>query len=313
MIISETGRRRLSVASVVLTALIGLAGCGSDPSPDDSGPRPAAFPSTGTATVEVGGHQVTVHVPDSYQPDRSAPLVILLHGYSSNGAEQERYLKFAPLTQQRGFVYAVPEGLTDRRGNQYWNATDACCDFDQAGSDDSGYLSELIRKLQETYRTDARRVYLIGHSNGAFMAFRMACDHADQVTAIATLNGATWNDRSRCAPTAPVGVLDIHGTADETIAYAGGSNSGQAYPSAARTVADWLGHNGCADTGTQLPALDLVATLPGPETRVTDHQSGCAAGSSVRTWVIDGGSHVPAFNPTFAPAVLDHLLTQVKP
>jgi polyhydroxybutyrate depolymerase len=50
------------------------------------------------------------------------------------------------------------------------------------------------------------------------MAYRMACDHADQVAAIVSLAGAMYEDTARCTPSEPVGVLQIHGTADDTIA-----------------------------------------------------------------------------------------------
>ena len=58
--------------------------------------------------------------------------------------------------------------------------------------DDSAYLSALIDQIKGTYAVDARRVYLVGHSNGGYMAYRMACDHADQLTAIVSLAGSTW-------------------------------------------------------------------------------------------------------------------------
>ena len=311
----RAGRAGAAVlVAVLVTVLVAAAGCGSDPpSNGRNTASAAAMPSRGTASIKLGERRLTVHVPESYHADRPVPLVLLLHGYSSNGAEQESYLKFTPESDRRGFVYVYPEGTLDGHSDQFWNATDACCDFDRSGVDDSGFLSDLIRKLQAAYRIDAKRVYVIGHSNGAFMAFRFACDHADQVTAIATLAGATWQDPSKCKPSGPVGVLAIHGTDDETIAYAGGTNIGSAYPSAQRTAADWLGFDHCAGTGTKAPALDLVTDLPGAETSVIDYTAGCAGGSSVRRWTINGGRHVPAVGPAFAPAVMDYLLAQAKP
>jgi len=305
------GRR---LAAVLVASVVVIAGCGTDPPPTSPGAAAAsAMPSRGTASINLGERRLTVHVPDSYDAKQPVPLVVLLHGYSSNGAEQENYLKFTPESDRRGFIYAYPEGTLDSRSYQFWNATDACCDFGRTGVDDSGFLSDLIKKLQATYRIDAKRVYVIGHSNGGFMAFRFACDHADQVTAIASLNGATWQDASKCKPSAPVSVLAIHSTDDETIAYAGGANDGYTYPSAQRTATDWLGFDHCAGTGRPASALDLVTDLQGAETSVTAYTSGCAAGSTVRTWTIKGGRHVPAVGPSFAPAVMDYLLTQAKP
>jgi polyhydroxybutyrate depolymerase len=294
-----------------------LAGCGSTGEPEapagPGAPTGAAMPARGTGTVDVGGRPVTVHVPASYDPGTAAPLVIALHGYTSNAAELESYLRLTPEADRRGFVYAYPDGSTGSRGERFWNATDACCSFGGSGPDDSRYLSDLITKIQDTYRIDRGRVYVLGHSNGGFMSFRMACDHAAQITAIATINGATWADAGRCKPSEPVSVLAIHSSADETIAHSGGTNGRAPYPSAAQTVAQWVAHDRCAGTATDAPALDLVTDLPGAETVVREYAQGCAGGSAVRSWTINGGKHVPALGPAFAPAMLDFLLARSKP
>jgi polyhydroxybutyrate depolymerase len=298
---------RAARAVIAATTLLVAMACGSAGEPAPPSGTPATLPASGTATVEIGGRPVTVHVPGSYDPARPAPLVILLHGYTSDGAEQESYFRITPESDRLGFVYAYPDGTVDDRGNRFWNATDACCAFSGSRPDDSRYLSELISTMRDKYRSD--RVYLIGHSNGGFMAFRMACDHADQVTAIASLNGATWNDSAQCRPSQPVGVLAIHSSADETIAFTGGNNGGSGvYPSAADTVARWRDYNRCTDAGRDAAALDLDTSLPAAETSVRTY--GCADGSAVQAWTIDGGTHIPSLGPAFASAVTGFLLTQ---
>ncbi|MBG0569033.1 alpha/beta hydrolase family esterase [Actinoplanes aureus] len=283
--------------TVAVAVLVTLACGGSNPS----------------APVEIGGRAVNVHVPDSYDPARPAPLVLGLHGYTSSPRELEMYLRLTAESDRHGFIYAYPDGSTDHRGRRYWNATDACCAFSDPEPDDSRYLSELISSIQNSYRIDPSRVYLIGHSNGGFMSFRMACDHADQITAIVSLNGATWNDAARCRPSEPVSVLAIHSSNDEIVTFSGGAIDGTAYPSAASTVAQWVGHNRCAETGRDEPALDLVTDLPAAETSIRTYVQGCADGSSVQAWTINGGVHVPQLGPAFAPAVTDFLLSQTKP
>ena len=301
--------RVMTAAAAVMVTLA----CGSSTGPSPSSGAPPTMPASGTGTVEIGGRPVTVHVPDSYDPARPAPLVVALHGYTSNANELETYLRLTPESDRRGFVYAYPEGSTDDRGDRFWNATDACCAFSSPGPDDSRYLGELISTIQGSYRIDRARVYLIGHSNGGFMAFRMACDHADQITAIVSLNGASWNDAARCRPSEPVSVLAIHSSTDETIAFGGGLIGRAAYPSAATTVAQWLGYNRCAEADRNAPALDLVTDLPAAETSVRTYAQGCAGGSTVQAWTINRGTHVPQLGPAFAPAVTDFLLSQAKP
>jgi len=298
---------------IAWAAVMVTVACSSTDSPSPSSDTPPAMPASGTGTVQLGGRPVTVHVPDSLDPARPAPLVVALHGYTSDAKELETYLRLTPESDRRGFVYAYPEGSTDDQGERFWNATDACCAFSGPKPDDSRYLGELISTIQDSYRIDRARVYLIGHSNGGFMAFRMACDHADQVTAIVSINGANWNDTARCRPSEPVSVLAIHSSADETIAFGGGVIGRAAYPSAATTVAQWLGYDRCVEAGRDAPQLDLVTDLPAAETSVRTYVQGCAGGSTVQAWTINGGIHVPRLGPAFAPAVTDFLLSQAKP
>lgn len=296
------------VVVMVVVAVVVVAGRGTGDTTGDAARKAYAR----TETVPVGDRPVTVHLPPSYVDGTPVPLVVLLHGYTASGSVQERYFRITPEADRRGFAYAYPDGTVDRTDKRFWNATDTCCDLYGTGVDDSRYLRDVIDTVKRTYSIDARRVYLIGHSNGAFMSFRMACDHADTVTAIATLAGSTWNDSSRCRPSDPVSVLAIHGTADRTILYGGGTLSRHTYPSATRTATDWATLNGCAGPGADKAALDVISDLPGAETAVREVASGCRGGSSVFTWTIDSGVHIPNLGDAFTPSVLDFLLAHTK-
>jgi polyhydroxybutyrate depolymerase len=208
-------------------------------------------------------------------------------------------------------LYAHPDGTIDSTGNRFWNATDACCEFYASKVDDVAYLTSLIAEIQTRYSVDKKRVYFFGHSNGAFMSYRMACDHAETVAAIASLAGATWLDTSKCKPSQPVSALEVHGTADQVVLFDGGTiTGGGPYPGATTSVADWV-YDGCGAAGnTSLPNLDIAA---GMSTTVTQYASGCRNGSEVDLWTIQGGMHIPGFNPTFGTDVFKFLLAHPKP
>jgi polyhydroxybutyrate depolymerase len=259
-------------------------------------------------TVEVNGRPFELSVPRSYRPDAPAPLVVLLHGYTSNAAEQEMYFKLGAESERRGFLYALPDGTQEGDGDRFWNATNACCDFQGSGVDDSTYLSALIDQVKASYSVDPARVYLVGHSNGGYMAYRVACDHADQITAVVSLAGATWSDPTQCAPTRPVSVLQIHGTADEVVSYTGGGR----YPGAEETVAAWRELNGCSPEGEKASPLDLVEEVRDAETSVTRYANACRGGTVVELWTMQGGSHVPGLTEAFAPAVVNFLYARVS-
>ncbi len=293
-------------------ALVACCVSACDASPE-TGPEtgPAADTPGTTITVALGDRPFRLHLPTSYATGTKLPLLVVLHGYTSDAAEADSYFGFTAEADRRGFLYAMPDGTRNGRGERFWNATDACCDFARSGTDDAGYLRRLIDAVRAKHPVDTGRVYLVGHSNGGFMAYRMACEHADAVTAIVSLAGAVADDAAGCAPSRPVGVLQIHGTADETIRYTGGRNGNQPYPSAAAGVDRWRRLNGCPDQAGPAPApLDLDSALAGAETTVTAYRAGCRPGGEVALWTIRDGGHIPALSPTFAATVVEHLLAQ---
>jgi len=261
-----------------------------------------------------GDRPVLVKVPPTYDAATPAPLVILLHGYGATGAVQNSYFGLEPVALENGFVYAYPDGTPDTSGKQFWNATDACCDFLNTGVDDSKYLIDLVDEIETRVNIDPKRVYFVGHSNGGFMSYRMACDHADRVAAIVSLAGETFADDADCKATTPVSVLQIQGTADETVPYDGGDlGPGFTAPGAAQSVADWAARNGCdaalIDTGE---TLDLDSGLAGEETTLAKHE-GCTAGFDAELATIADGTHIPALTPAFSETLIAFLLAHPKP
>jgi polyhydroxybutyrate depolymerase len=254
-----------------------------------------------------------VTVPVGYRPGTPTPLVVVLHGYTATAQLQDTYFGLSRLAQQRGFLVALPNGLRDAAGQQYWNATNACCAFGRT-NDDVAYLTAVIRDVQARYSVDPRRIFLVGHSNGGFMSHRLACERAGLIAGIVSLAGAQWADASRCTPSSPVSVLQVHGTLDTVIAYGGGANAGETYPSAETTVKTWGAKNGCAGTAlTRIGGdLNLVTALLGDETE-REHVEGCPGTSAAELWTIRGGTHLPTLNESFAETIFTWLMAHPKP
>ena len=125
-----------------------------------------------------------------------------------------------------------------------------------------------------------------------------------------------WKDASKCAPSSPVAVLQVHGDADTTIKYPGGETyPGLAYPGARDTVLPWVGHNGCGQMPVAGTDLDLDKALPKDgslyDTGV-ERWTGCTGGA-VELWTIRGGAHIPGLNDNWAPALWGFLSAHPKP
>lgn len=289
-------RRWLASVSVIMAIVAGALVVPSAARPGPTAERPYGL-----------------EVPAGYDGEGALPLVVLLHGYTSNGATQAAYFGLDDEADRGGFLLATPNGTRDRLGNRFWNATDACCDFFRSGVDDVAYLDAVIDEVTARHRVDPARLFLVGHSNGAFMAHRYACDRSARVAAIVTLAGMQWKDESRCgASSPPVSVLHVHGRRDSTVGYEGGVTPAGRYPGAVETVGDWAAKDGCtgplAGTGQR---FDLDSAVAGDETVESAHE-GCPAGTDVRLWTIEDGGHVPAFNENWAPAIWSFLATHPK-
>lgn len=318
-------QRRLALFLVaVLAAACSPAGSAtSSPSASVSAPSATvrastASPSATEAALVVGGDRpVEVRVPSSYDKSRPAPLLIILHGYTGSGRGQEAYFGLQQEAEARGFVTAYPDGTEDSNGEQFWNATDACCNFDASAVDDAAYLDSVVTAIQAAVTIDPHRIFFIGHSNGGFMSYRMACTHADRIAAIASLAGVTFAKSTDCRPSNPVAVVQIHGSADDTIVFGGGSIQGHAYPGAEETAATWARYDGCAAAASSVDQrVDVDADLSDgekPAETTVKRWSGCKPGGAVELWTIPGGSHVPTISDEFADAVLDFFEAHPKP
>ncbi|HSH75406.1 MAG TPA: alpha/beta fold hydrolase [Longimicrobiales bacterium] len=265
-------------------------------------------------TIDAGRGPISLTVPEGYDAGVPTPLIVALHGYTLSGEILDRAWGISALANQYRFLTIAPDGEREPEGrrNRYWNASDACCNFNGTDIDDSGYIRGIIDQIKSRYNVDPGRVYVIGHSNGGFMSYRMAYEHSDAIAAIASLAGANHLEE-RDPPPYPVHVLQIHGTDDATIAYRGGEINENRYPSAMGSVTRWARYNGCDMSRSSRETRDLDASLPGHETGVMKINTGCKDGGSAELWTISDGAHSPVYSDTYGEQIVEWLLAHPKP
>ena len=270
-------------------------------------------PSTTTSTTVVStARAYSKFIPSSYSKGTSLPLVVLLHGYGATGAMQESYMNFESVAETNKFILVYPDGTVDSSGKQFWNATDACCDFFSAVADDV-YLLSILKEMESNYSIDAKRIYFVGHSNGGFMSYRMACKYPDRIAAIASLAGASYFKTTDCGAKSPVSVLQVHGTKDGTILYDGGQILGTSYPGAVASASQWATFNQCTQNAvTRSTKFDLEPNITGDETSVTAWTN-CQNSSEVELWTMEGAAHIPTLKSTFATKIWEFFAAHPKP
>ena len=177
-------------------------------------------------------------------PD-NAPLIFVLHGYTSNNDHSYDY-GFNAVADTAGFAVCYPQGAEDRINFNHWNAR-----LTLSNVDDIGFLSSLAQHLQTEHNFDPNRTFSTGFSNGGYMSYTLACEASNVFKAIAPVSGLmsgyTWDNREPDAT--PVPVLHIHGTHDVIVPYTGKSNDAGGWGisvGAEETVEYWADLNNCS-------------------------------------------------------------------
>lgn len=222
------------------------------------------------------------YVPASYTPGQAVPLIVNLHGYTSNGTQQALYTNFMAIADTAGFIVVHPDGTYDPISSQrFWN-------FGIFGAtvNDVDFLQTLIDTLSARYTINPKRVYCTGMSNGGYMSYAMACQ-TTRFAAIASVTGSMSVPMyNSCNPTSPIPVMEIHGTADPTVPYAGNTTS----KPIADVVAFWVTKNNCNSTPTvtQLPDINTG------DGATAEHQlyTGGTNGHTVEHYKVNNGGHI---------------------
>ena len=175
---------------------------------------------------------------------------------------------FRSIADTAGFLVVHPEG-TLHFGTPHWNVGGWTLG---STADDVGFTAALIDSLAAEYTIDLTRIYATGMSNGGFMSFVLACQLSDEIAAIASVTGSmTLETYNECNPVHPTPIMQIHGTSDDLVPYAGTVWS----KSIDDAIQYWVDYNNC----------NLIPTIISlPDIEPND-------GSTVELIVYDGGDN----------------------
>lgn len=218
-----------------------------------------------------------LYIPNIYNGSQAVPLILNLHGYTSNSAQQQLYSNFMPIADTANFLMVYPDGKAPA-GNQYWNAGFGGTENDVL------FMSDLIDSLKLIYNIDLNAVYSCGMSNGGIMSYYLACNLPNRITAIASVTGSMLKTWFTCAPNRPFPVMEIHGDADATVNY----NGDATFAPIDSVVKKWRVHDNCNFT---IPMSVANISTTDNSTAMNYLYTGGAGGATVELFKVIRGSH----------------------
>jgi len=245
-----------------------------------------------------------LRLPEKLAAGERVPLLLVLHGFGVSSGLLIAKAGLNSVADQKKFAYLAPEGSRDALGRPFWNAGKSCCDLDHRGLDDVKRLRELLDANLSHASIDPKRVFVIGYSNGAFMAQRLACDVGDRIAGVVSVAGASPSPDLPCTQNSALSVLEIHGDADPVVHYEGGTVFDRTdvapHASALDTIKYWSERLGCSGAPRSIDSIDLEPNLPERETAVQRYD-GCRG--TVELWTVKGGGHYVALQSPALDAI----------
>lgn len=247
-------------------------------------------PGNHTIQLSVDGeiHQALLHVPRTNTG--RLPLVLAFHGARYGARFVATYYGLTQVSDSEHFAVLYPQASHD----VFWQLT-----ADQ--TEDVQAVAALLDHATGLNCVDVTRVYATGASNGGGFTARLGCEMADRLAAIAPVAGG-YAPLGPCHPVRPLPVLEIHGTLDQVVPYAGKGAQGDG--SVDNFLGEWRELDGCQGA----PQRTRVA--PGV-TRLL--WTRCHAGSVVEHLRLAGTTHGWPGGDTEAAGLKNHPIPSADP
>ncbi len=118
-------------------------------------------------------------VPKTVDLTKPAPLVIGFHGILIDSKDlMPKYTKLNETAEKHRFLMVYPNAL-----NRSWGLKP------EKVKADLDFFDALVAQLQQQYKVDPQRLYVLGMSNGGYFAHLVAKERSQSVAAIASHSG----------------------------------------------------------------------------------------------------------------------------
>jgi poly(3-hydroxybutyrate) depolymerase len=163
--------------------------------------------------------EYALFVPSTYDKAKKAPLMVALHGLSSNPQQILRYRGLTDLAEKHDYIVVAPMGYNARG----WYGARVL------GKPDPENLSELSEKdvlnvldlVRKEYNVDPDRIYLMGHSMGGGGTWHLGIKYPDLWAGLAPIAPAVFRPATDVEKIKHIPVILVQGDKDNLVPVAG--------------------------------------------------------------------------------------------
>jgi polyhydroxybutyrate depolymerase len=309
----------------------GAAGSGSGGSTGTGGAAGSgSVTCPATTTLKAGDNNETitssgdsrtfiVHVPTGYTGSSPVPVILDFHPLGGSGSQQEGSSGWKGQCDSVGCIAVFPDSSKAKASDNSWNAGYCCDNAEKNQVDDVQFARDMIKWLETNACVDPKRIYASGGSNGGGMTYRLACQAADVIAAVAPVDfrcvtgkdplanagsvTAANNTACVCTLPRPISVVAYDEGSDNSIVPyngaqtpslatdcpPGGSCQGIGFPSAVVNRDTWAKFDGC--TGSAM-------TYSGNS--ICQQYATCTDSTTVMLCTNNSSSHLAAYSSSTA-------------
>ena len=162
-----------------------------------------------------------IYIPKSYEGKKEVPLLLNFHPFGTSAEYQLGISDFRQLSEDKEFILVYPEGAELASGEPHWNPLKKD-PTNKSNSDDINFTNDLIDLISNNLNINSEKVYAVGYSNGADMAYGLATYLSSKISAIAAVSGSMYELMSTGdKPSHSTSVLNMTGTSDSIRPYEG--------------------------------------------------------------------------------------------
>jgi polyhydroxybutyrate depolymerase len=235
------GRTGACIPLLVVALLSGSAAWANCAAPDAM---------SGRVSLDVGGvsRSFVLRMPSAGN-HAAAPVLFAFHPYGMNASYMQARAPIPRAWPEAIVLYPEGSGFPPSWQNRPLERSDR----------DLHFFDAMLAWLHQHACIDDARVFVMGYSNGAALAYTIACSRATLVAAVAIASG-----RLGCIPSASTAIIIRHGTRDDTIGYTQAITASQAFSKANRCEAPPQGNaRGCVEATDCAAARVVLCTDEG--------------------------------------------------